>query len=136
MGQYTFDDSSHPVVRVTMEGELTDAQFAAYLADLDRNLRRREYTVVVLDALKAESTPARQRRMQAEWMKTNEGLLRRYTLGTVMMLGSPVMRGVLTAILWIQPIPTPYAVVGSLEEAAEKAEEMLAAKGLPMPRFA
>jgi len=131
MGSYRFDDSRHPLVMVTMKGQLTDAQFSEYLERLDGNLQRRERCVVVVDALNATNTPASQRKMQADWMANNEALLGKYTLATVMVIGSPVMRGILTAILWLQPIPCPWSVVGTRAAALRKADEYLREAGLP-----
>jgi hypothetical protein len=43
------------------------------------------------------------------------------------------VRGVLTAILWLQNLPTAHTVVGSIDEAARWAAERLRAAGLDAP---
>ena len=46
---------------------------------------------------------------------------------------SPLVRGVLTAIFWIQTLPNPYTIVGTLREAEAWAREQLRAAGLGAP---
>ncbi len=125
MTGYTFDDSKHPIVLVTMDGPMDDVQFRSYLSDLSGNLSRRQTTVVIIDARRARDTTAHQRKMQADWMRENEKRLRDFTLATIMVISSPAVRGFLTAILWLQPMPCPHAVVATLEEAHDRAREFL-----------
>lgn len=136
MGEYQFDDSHHPLVVVRFLGVLTDDQFAQYLDDLTRNLERRQKTVVILDARRSGATPAAQRRMQADWLKEYEPLLRQYTLGTAFVISSRVVRGILTAILWVQPLPSEHVVVSTLAEALAWASERFAEHGITMPTYA
>jgi hypothetical protein len=112
------DVSRAPIVVVRFERSWTEGEFDAYLEAMETAvLSRREPTVTILDARDAMATPATQRRKQAAWLQKNEAVLRRYSLGTAFVITSPVVRGILTAILWIQPMPAPHVVVATPPEA-------------------
>ena len=125
MGSIHVNDSGFPLVVVTFEGSVEDREFDRYLAHLDTLLERQKRSVIVLDAARATRTPATQRRKQAEWMKENQALLRTYSVGTAFVISSPLVRGGLTAILWLQSLPTPYIVVATLAEAERWARAQL-----------
>lgn len=122
-----FDETRFPIVVVTFAGTATDAEFHAYLAAMSRMIRKKQVTATILDASEAGSTPAVQRRLQAEWLKINAELLRVYSAGTAFVITSPLVRGALTAILWVQPMPSPHTVVGTLGQAEAWAKKQLAA---------
>ncbi|GAB4207499.1 MAG: hypothetical protein OHK0013_25190 [Sandaracinaceae bacterium] len=125
------DDTRHPLVVVTFEGDVTDAEFVRYLAEMEsRVLVRRRLSATVFDATKAGATSARQRRMQAEWMEKNEEALARYSAGSAFVITSPLVRGTLTAILWLKPLPVPHVVVGTFAEAEQWCRDRLRARGV------
>jgi hypothetical protein len=121
----TFDHSFHPVEIIRFTGETTDEEYRAYLADTDRIIARAVRIAIVVDARAAESTPKTQRRMQATWMKSNAVLHRERVACMAFLIDSPAIRGVLTAILWLQPLPMPHRVLKKLEEGIEWCREQL-----------
>jgi hypothetical protein len=66
----------------------------------------------------------------AEWMKGYDALIRERTVGCAFVLPSALQRGILTAILWIQPMACPHTIVGTLDEALEWTRGKLARKEL------
>jgi hypothetical protein len=66
-------------------------------------------------------------------MRNNKAQTKANTLGCVFVLDSVFSRGALTAILWLQPMPCPHAVVSNMDAALEKASQWLAAEGLTIP---
>ncbi len=117
MGSIHVDDSNSPLVVVTFESAVDDEEFERYLARLDALWRHKMRRVLVVDATRAARTPATQRRRQADWMRVNEELLRSYAAGFAFVINSPLVRGALTAILWLQSLPSPFIVVSTLPEA-------------------
>ncbi len=111
---------------VTFNGQVTDEQFRAYLSALSALMGRGGWRVLVYDARLAAPAPASQRRMQAEWMKLNDAGVRRSTAGIAFVIPSAVVRGVLTAIFWLQPLACPHLVTESFEEAFRWARGKLA----------
>jgi hypothetical protein len=96
----------------------TDDEFRDYLARYETYLSRDERYGLLIDVAPAVGMiSVGQARMQAEWMKSNGPRLRERCWGVAFLLPSAVHRGVLKAIFKMQPIPTNYTVVGSIEEA-------------------
>lgn len=97
----------------------------------ERQLQRR--AVIILDLRKAGPLSAPQRRTASEWMKQNKELYKQSILAAVFIIDSPIIRGVLTALLWLSPIELPYEVVGSLDEAVRWAISRFDAARVPIP---
>jgi hypothetical protein len=133
MGATRIDESRHPLVLVTFDGALSEPEFDDYLRSMSRFIDRRTKNVTILDARKAKSPTATQRAKQAAWLKTNRVALQEYSCGSVFVIDSALVRGGLTAILWIAPMPVAHAVVATLEEAERWAFARLRAAGVSPP---
>jgi len=115
---YSFDFSDPRIFRVTFDGPHTDAEFLDYLAESSRHARVRSgRAAVLIDARKGAAMNARQRKQQADWQRENERVLRENTAGTAFVVSNAVIRGLLTAIFWLQPLPHEHLVTQSMEEA-------------------
>lgn len=136
MPSITLDESRWPLVIVRIVGTPTDEELDAFLAESTHRLRRNEIQVSIIDVSKADRSPPTQRRKQAEWMRVHDDLLRRRSAGMAYVITNPMVRGVLTAIMWLQPLPVEHTVVGTLEEAERWAIAQLAKRGgaAPPPR--
>lgn len=111
---------------MTFSGVASEPEFDAYLARLDQLMVRGTYGTI-LDASAAGRTPPMQRQKQATWLKERAATLKQNQVGTAFIITNPIIRGVLTAIMWIQPMPNPHAVVGSRAEALAWVTKRLAA---------
>lgn len=119
MGSITVDSSSWPLVRVTYIDSVDDARFDAYVREQAALLERREPYVILFDATESGMPNARQRQRMAEYSRDHEEELRRYCKRGVFVIPNSVIRGALTAILWVQPLPFPHSVVSSVSEAEQ-----------------
>jgi len=121
MSSIRIDQSRWPLVVVTHAGRPTDEEFDAYLVrlkdNLDRAVRERKKTVLIFDATHAVGTDAKQRQRQAAWMKEHAEPSRLHSAGYAFVIPSTMIRGVLTAILWLSPMPAPYVIVSTIAEA-------------------
>jgi hypothetical protein len=126
-----FDETRFPIVVVKFAGTATDAEFGDYLSTMSRMLGKKQVTATILDATEAGATSALQRRRQADWLKKNADVLKLYSVGTAFVITSPLVRGALTAILWVQPMPAPHTLVATLPEAEAWAKKQLAQHPLP-----
>jgi hypothetical protein len=131
MENITFDESRLPLVVVTFRGTVTAEEFEEYLRLRCVNLARRKPTAVVVDSRKMVTMSAAQRKRQAEWIDSNREDLRLFTRGTAFVINNPLMRGALTAILWLTRYETPYVVVATLEAAEEWALARLSEASAP-----
>jgi hypothetical protein len=127
------DESRSPLIIVTFPVSTNDAEFDDYLERMQRRLALRKKSVVIMDARVVTQSHATQRAKQAEWLKTNRELLRLYSCGTAFVIRSAIVRGGLTAILWVAPIPSPHTVVATIEEAEQWALARLRADGVAFP---
>jgi hypothetical protein len=111
------NDRYWPLVLFRFSGTVSLPQLNAYLKRQDEQLARREHmgSLVLTEDLRMWDAPVLRR--QAEWIKQNEETLRRYSVGAALVIRSPVVRGMLKAILWIQPMPQPYVVCSEIDEA-------------------
>jgi len=119
------DTSQWPVVIVHFDGQWHDEEFETYLDGMTEVLMRPGVRALIYDASNCTSVSASQRRMKAEWMKQNRATISHCTAGIAFVLPGALVRGVLTAILWMSPLPAPHAVVASLDEAQLRCEDWL-----------
>jgi hypothetical protein len=125
------DDTRHPLVVVRFVGDIADHELTSYLAEMEsRVLARRQTSATVMDATLVRSVTARQRRMQAEWMEKHEEALARVSVGSAFVITSAMVRGALTAILWLKPMPTPHVVVSTVAEAEAWCRAKLRERGV------
>lgn len=115
-----------PLYIISFSGVPTDAQFDSYLEKLTRITVRPQARALIYDASNSGPTPASHRKKMADWMKKYDAHVRAGTVGTAFVLPSAITRGVLTAILWVQPMACPHLVVATLVEAKSWCNERLA----------
>lgn len=119
------DMARFPVVIVRWQGTNTDAQMLGYLSTMTTIVQRPELKVIVYDATSAQIPPPSQRRLQGEWMVAHQSSMTRWGVGTAFVFSSAVMRGALTAVLWLAPIPNGHFVTSTIEEALSWGEARL-----------
>ena len=111
------DERLWPLVIYRFRGQVSLQEMDDYLARQDVMLARHQPTLSLVLAEEAKLWEAAVLRRQAEWIKRNQETLRRYSLGAALVIQSPIVRGMLKAILWIQPMPQPYAVFSNVAAA-------------------
>jgi hypothetical protein len=120
------DEKHYPLVFIKFTGEPTLDEFRAYLGRLSQLLKRPGHRALVLEA--SYRANAFQRKLQAEWIKDNLETVKQKTAGMAFVIQSSLVRGALTAIFWIQPLPVPYVIVATREQAEAWARQQLAAQ--------
>jgi hypothetical protein len=106
-----------PVVLHVSEGNPTDAQLDAYIAEATRILEQGEPHAVVMDASGLKHVSPYSRARKKTWLVENEGLLRRNCVATAVVLKSPLLRFIATTVMLVRPFPTPYRVFDNVDEA-------------------
>ncbi len=130
----TVDVSFMPIFMVHYGGLVSDEAFKDYLAQVERTLYAADARprVIIHDARAAGHNPPTQRKLQAEWLKKHDARLREITLGSVFVIDSALVRGILTAILWLQPLAMPHEVCGTVEEALDWSAKRLKERNLAL----
>jgi DNA-binding transcriptional regulator YbjK len=113
------DSHRLPLLHIRYDGPFSDQELGTYLSQLDDVLRTPGRKVAIIDLLTAVAPPASQRRAQAAWIERNEALLRQNFTATAIVTDSALIRGVVTAIFWVRPLPYPTQVVEGMEAARE-----------------
>ncbi len=116
------------ILTITVLRDFTDQEHAAHLAQLSEIIVQGKvgqvHRWVVVHDLRAAIQPnARHRSRQAEWMRAHQPELRYRTAGIGFVMNSVLMRGGLTAILWLAPLPCPHGVFSTMPEALSWARE-------------
>jgi hypothetical protein len=128
-----WDESRFPLVLLDSVSSTTNADFDVYLTKLTATLGRQQTFGVLLDARKAERPTPIQRQRQAEWMKEHAAALKKHSVGMTFVMDNPIIRGSLTAILWLQPMPMPHAVFKRYDDAETWLVDRLTAQGVRVP---
>jgi hypothetical protein len=96
--------------------------------------RDREQLVFVTDLTQMrEVARAGQRKITGEWMAQTSSLRKLVSLGAVHVTPSAVLRGIITAVFWLNPPHVENAFVASRDEAFAQAAALLKKAGIPMP---
>src|SRR5262245_17766673 len=95
-------------------GARSDANIVEHLEEyrlLLLEARERQLKLVdILDIRHASPPTAKQRSVQGAWNTEHEQLMRQTLVGFTFVVSSAVMRGIITAITWIKPMPMRTAV--------------------------
>ena len=123
------DESSFPIIRIGFTGaKSTNENFQAYLDQNKACYRNGGPLVLIFDASKASIPSIAHQKMQANWLKENEELMKAHCFGTAYVISKPVIRGILSMIFSFQKQPVPYQIVKTETEALDWVEGILAGK--------
>jgi hypothetical protein len=111
------DRTDLPVLRLCYIGDYSDAELATFLGELDGVLKLPGRKLCVFDLIRAATGTARQRQLQGAWIAKNEEALAREFAAAAIVTESAIIRGTVTAIFWIKPLPFPTKVVPTLSDA-------------------
>lgn len=132
-GSVTLSAAHWPLLHICVQGQADEPTVDEYLEALTRaSTLHRGPRVVLVDATKCGYVSSYARRRQAEWIRTHEELIRTSTLGVAFALNTPLVRGALTAILWLEPLSCPYVVVRDAATALTRCTTWLENHGLAM----
>mgnify|MGYP000512727133 CR=1 FL=1 len=116
MGTYAEVEVVVPhVVWVTVVGEPTDESYQAYIDDVAAAFRSQEKFVMLFDTGGLANLPARHREMLTQWLADTEDEFKGRWLGAAFVIRQRMLRGVLSAMYWLNPPYYPHKVVGSAD---------------------
>lgn len=133
-GSIEVDSTSWPVVLVRPRGELTEAHYREMFRAIEALWARKEKFLTITDTRRSAVGSARERQLIGDWMKAREELTNSYSLGSIIIVSSSIVRGAMTAINWIAQPKIPSHYVSTPREAAEHARKLLLSSGLRTDR--
>jgi hypothetical protein len=113
-------------VYATWPGQpLGDEEFAAMVDGMSALAERGERYVIIHDARRASRPTPKQRALAADQQKRDAERTKGLLVGVAMVVSSPLIASVVTAINWITPPPFPQKIFSSLTAAEGWAAEQL-----------
>ena len=116
------DRTSLPLLRLRYVGKFTDADLGKFLHELEAILALPGRKAAVFDLTEAGTGSPTQRQTQAAWIGKHESVLARDFAAAAIVTDSAIIRGAVTALFWLRPLPFPTHVTAT----AQLAEEWLA----------
>lgn len=129
------DLSLWPIVILNVYESAHEGDFKAVFERYEREVfTRHERYVSITNLSLMDAVPnAHDRKALAAWMARHEDYVGRWALGNSTVIRSPIVRGALTALYWIQKPPTAQTSHGTLREAVEWGLLKLDEAGLTRP---
>ena len=133
---WDFELDQWPVLIIRPKPEdMTLQQLEVALKHYDRTLEaRREPYAVVFDSRNVKGMDASLRRRLAQYNAENEDRARAFCRGSAFVMTSTMVRGLMTAILWVRKPPVETRVFEELDEAMDWARLRVAHNALPESR--
>lgn len=127
------DETALPLVVIRWSGEASDADFAEFFAAQRALLARRRPYVQIADASRAKVMSSLQRRKMAEFSDDTSAEAARLCKGTAVVISNSLVRGALTAVLWLVKPQYPLVVVATFDEAQACVHRWATDSGLVVP---
>jgi hypothetical protein len=133
LGTVVVDDRYAPLIVTTFIGQVELDQ-GMWFERTIRKLIHEQYAlgsriVNIHDATRSSRTTPEMRKFWAEMSSRNEQLLEAKTLSNPIVVGSAMLRGVITAVGWLNPRVAKLEVFPTLTEAIAASVELLKRSG-------
>lgn len=118
-----------PIYEWTFPRETSDEELAAFISAREAWAEVAQYPVAwVVELSNLTKANATQRRMFAEHLKRFEGHDVLWNGGSALIVPSPWLRGLVTAVFWVSPPKFPHQAFAKRTDALEWAQMQLDAK--------
>ena len=129
MGSVVSDMSQWPIVIHRSEGTMGPQETELFISRLDQVLMRKERYVTIFDSTKLSTSKMGDRDKILGWLRNNDANLRKYSVGTGVVLESAALRFVISSVLLIYSPPSPIKVFPNLSSALAWARAQLQLDG-------
>ena len=106
-----------PIVEVVYPSRVSTPELGPVMDEIDRMLERGEPFAVIHRTTSTLDTAAR--RYVAERARASGAARSRYLVAEAVVTSSPLVRGVLSVVVWLGPHPNPIEAFDDLEAARE-----------------
>jgi hypothetical protein len=134
-GKFCFDTDAWPLVVLRCPARIDETSLAPLIDHFEACHAHRRRFALVVDATATQSMPsAKWRRGLTDWANDPRVLAetRRYSVGTSLLIASPLARGVYTALLWLWKPPTPHYVTATMSAGVEWCCQRLTHASVPL----
>ncbi len=133
LSEIRFTGEFYPLILISYEGAIDHDDALEVWDFLSEIMARDEEFVGITDLTRSKMPSKKYRNAEQERNRELAETFIRLNPGFVMILENPVLKLALNMILSINPLPMPYKVVSSIEEAVDTALEFLAGAALEQP---
>jgi hypothetical protein len=131
---YAFDTTYFPLVVVRSPERVDEDAVRGMFESIDGLYRARQRYAFVMDTRATRELPsAKARKLLGEVTKATSAEARQWCVGVAIVVDSPLVRGVLTAVGWIVTPATPTVHVPTLPEAVAWCCAQLEAANIEVP---
>lgn len=123
------DISLWPIVRCAPRGVVPDEAYAGMFLTFEKLWDKGERFLTVTDTRMNESVSARQRQLIGAWVNERGDLIKKFSLGSIIIVDSAMIRGALTAIGWVAQPDLHSSYVSDWSEASSLASQWLETSG-------
>ena len=123
-----------PLLLVKFDGEQNMRDVDYFLAEMSAAHARKEPYASISLMRKYSHEPGQVQRV-AKWMKETADATAKYCVGTGIVSQSLGFRFLLTSIFLVKPMPCPYQVCSSFDEALAWVRKQAAGRGLAVPQI-
>lgn len=128
------DQARAPLYELTFPSQTSDQALSALCSARERWSLRATYRVAwVVNLAGIVQAPASQRRIFGEHLKRFERHDKTYNQGSALIVPNTFLRGVVTAVFWLNPPSFPNQCFGAAADARFWAEQQLRAAGIELP---
>lgn len=132
MAGFEVDTGNWPIVLVKLDGQQTMADCDGFIAAMDA-LHARKQPYVSISWMRRYSNDRAQVQRVARWMKETAPLTKELCVANGIVTQSLGFRFLLSSIFLIRPMPCPYQVCASFEEASTFVREQAMRRGMILP---
>ncbi|MFN3998430.1 STAS/SEC14 domain-containing protein [Algoriphagus sp.] len=114
------DESEFPIIRIDFTGnKSTDQNFQAYLDQMKSCYRTENRLAIIFDASRASIPAFPHQKIQANWLRENDSLMKDFCAGTAYIIPNAAIRAILRVIFSLQKQPVPFKVFEKEIDAEE-----------------
>lgn len=111
------DTEAFPIVVIPLAGVIQRDDFDAYLAACEGVLALGERFALLYDTRLGRQVAMELRQDQARWLRAHRQRMEALCCGYALVIDKPLYRFVLSTVLLLTPLPAPYEVFASYNEA-------------------
>jgi hypothetical protein len=130
----SFNLAPFPLLLVTFEtSECSRAGLSQLFEGFEVQFARKQQYAVIIDASRITQAPdAAWRRELNDWQSAHAAETRRCNVGAALLITSPMVRGVMTAIEWLYPPITPRTYSATMLQAIDWCIGRLRERAIPI----
>lgn len=113
-----FTVNSFSMAKISFTGcAATPENFELYLNEIKQLYDNKDKIALIFDATNAAFPSVKYQKLQAQWFKDNETIIKTYCAGTAYIIPNILLRNVLQTIFKYYEQPVEYMVCKTVEEA-------------------